>query len=56
MLYIIIFISSLSIFQTKNIILPFKKMTVETFRETKTISDFLDFNIYTNITMGTPKN
>ena len=55
MLYIIIFLSSLSIFQTKNIILPFKKMTVETFRETKTISDFLDFNIYTNITMGTPK-
>jgi len=55
MLIIIVFLSCLSFLYNKNIFLPFKKMTVETFKETKTISDFLDFNIYTNITMGTPK-
>ena len=41
--------------QCKSIILPFKKITIEFLKETKTIADFIDFNIYTNITMGTPK-
>ena len=55
MLVIIIFFSSLIYFECKNIFFPFKKMTVEYFKETKTISDFIDFNIYTLITIGTPK-
>ena len=40
---------------TNNLLFPFKKITIEYLNETKSISDFIDFNIYTNITMGTPK-
>ena len=40
---------------SKNIVLPFKKMTIEYLNKTKTINDFIKFNIYTNIMMGTPR-
>ena len=39
----------------KNIVLPFKKISVENFNgKGRTINDLLSFIIYTNITMGTP--
>ena len=46
---------NLEIFQPKNLVFPFKKLTIEYLNEIKTISDFINFNIYTNISMGTPK-
>ena len=42
-------------FQSKNLVFPFKKLTIEYLNDSKTISDFIDFNIYTNISMGTPQ-
>lgn len=39
---------------SKNIVFPFKKMTIKYSDKTKTINDFIKFSIYTNITMGTP--
>ena len=39
----------------KNVVFPFKKLTIEYLNETKTISDFIDFNIYSNISMGSPR-
>ena len=55
MLTIVLFLVYFSLFKAKNIVLPFKKLTIEYFNETKSISDFVDFNIYTNISMGTPQ-
>ena len=40
--------------QSKNIILPFKKFSVENLNKNKTINDLILFHIYTNISMGTP--
>ena len=54
MFHVIIFLSYFTTTQNKNIFLPFKKLTIEFFNESKTIADYIDFNIYTNITMGTP--
>ena len=54
MLTLILCILYLYCIETKNIALPFKKLTMEYLNETKTISDFINFNIYTNISMGTP--
>ena len=51
MLFIFIFFSFFQIFKNKNIVLPFKKMTIEYLNESKSIADFIDFNIYTNVTM-----
>ena len=53
-MFIILIFSFFRLLTNKNIFFPFKKITIEYFNETKTISDFIDFNIYTNITMGTP--
>ena len=55
MLTLIIFIIYLNYAEQKNIALPFKKLTIEYFEETKSISDFINFNIYSNISMGTPQ-
>ena len=55
MFFIILFFSCIHLLQNKNIFLPFKKITVEYLNETKTISDFIKYHIYTNISMGTPK-
>ena len=40
--------------QSKNLFFPFKKLTIEYLNESKSISDFISFNIYTNVSMGTP--
>ena len=55
MLILILFITYLNYYEQKNIQLPFKKLTIQYLNETKTINDFIDFDIYTNISMGTPK-
>ena len=55
MLTLILFIIYLNYTEQKNIALPFKKLTIEYFEETKSISDFINFNIYSNISMGTPQ-
>ena len=54
MFTLILFIIYLNYFEQKNIALPFKKLTIEYFYKTKSISDFINFDIYTNISMGTP--
>ena len=54
--YIIVFLVILINFcYPKSIILPFKKFSVENLNKNKTINDLILFHIYTNITMGTPK-
>ena len=55
MLPFIFFFSFFQVFQNKNIFLPFKKMTIEYLNESKSIADFIDFNIYTNISIGSPR-
>ena len=54
MLSFILFIIFFQIFSPKNLVFPFKKLTIEYLNETKSIGDFINFHIYTNITMGTP--
>ena len=55
MISLIIFLIFFKIFHFKNLLFPFKKLTIEYLNKTKSISDFINFNIYTNISMGTPK-
>ena len=55
MFTLILFIIYLNYFEQKNIALPFKKLTIEYLSKTKSISDFINFEIYTNISMGTPQ-
>ena len=55
MLTLILFITYLNYIEQKNIPLHFKKLTIEYLNETKSIYDFINFDIYTNISMGTPK-
>ena len=50
----IIFINIIFYSYLNNIILPFKKITIEDFNGRKTIEDFITYNIYTNISMGSP--
>lgn len=38
----------------KNVVFPFKKLTIEYLEEKKSIADFIDYTIYTNISVGTP--
>ena len=54
MAILIFLLSFINIFESKSVLFPFKKLTIEYFNKTKTISDFIEYNIYTNITMGTP--
>ena len=51
---IIIFLNSIFLIHLKNIVLPFKKITIEDFNGRKTIYDLISYHIYANITMGTP--
>ena len=53
-LFFILFFSYFKTILNKHIFFPFKKMTIESLNKLKTISDFIDFNIYTNIKFGTP--
>ena len=55
MLLIISFIIYFQSVLTKNLVFPFKKLTIEYLNKTKTISDFINFNIYINFSIGTPK-
>ena len=55
MLFLFLLYIYLQIIQNKNLVFPFKKSTIEYLNETKTISDFIQFNIYADIIMGTPK-
>ena len=52
---LILFLTFFELFQPKNLCFPFKKLTIEYLNKTKSISDFINFNIYSNISMGTPK-
>ena len=52
--FLIFLLSFINNFESKSVLFPFKKLTIEYFNKTKTISDFIEYNIYTNITMGTP--
>ena len=54
MLSIILFVIFFQIFSQKNLVFPFKKLTIEYLNKTKSIADFINFHIYTNISMGTP--
>ena len=51
---ILLFVNIIIFNYSKNIILPFKKISIEDFNGRKTIDDLITFNIYTNISMGTP--
>ena len=53
-LFFILFFSYFKTILNKHVFFPFKKMTIESLNKSKTISDFIDFNIYTNIKLGTP--
>ena len=54
-IFIIHFFFILDNYYCKNIALPFKKLTIEDFNgQNRSINDLLSFNIYTNISMGTP--
>ena len=53
-MFFYIFFSFIQLMLSKNIFLPFKKLTIEYLNESKSISDFISFNIYTNVSMGTP--
>ena len=55
MLSLLLLIVYFKSYLTNNLLFPFKKITIEYLNETKSISDFINFNIYTNITMGTPR-
>ena len=45
-------INVIKIFECKNVVLPFKKITIESFKNEKTIKDFISYNIYTTIEIG----
>ena len=51
---LLLFLNIIIFNNSKNIILPFKKISIEDFNGRKTIDDLITFNIYTNISMGTP--
>lgn len=51
---IIFFFNSIFFIHLKNIVLPFKKISIEDFNGRKTINDLITYHIYTNISMGTP--
>ena len=55
MLSLLLLIIYFQCFRLENLVFPFKKLTIEYLNETKTIADFIDFNLYTNISMGTPQ-
>ena len=48
-MFLFIIINILYIIFSKNVVLPFKKITIETFKENKTINDFISYEIYTLI-------
>ena len=55
MFFLFIFFLCLKISKSNSLLFPFKKLTIESLNETKTISDFIQYNVYTEIPMGSPK-
>ena len=55
MLSLLLLIAYFQSYLTNNLLFPFKKITIEYLNQSKSISDFINFNIFTNISMGTPK-
>ena len=55
MLSLILLFVGIKLILSKNLLFPFKKLTIEYLNKTKSMADFIDFNIYTNISMGTPR-
>ena len=55
MLSLILLFINIKLILSKNLLFPFKKLTIEYLNKTKSMADFIDFNIYTNISMGTPR-
>ena len=55
MIFLFICFISVKISKSNSLVFPFKKLTIESLNETKTISDFIQFNVYTEISMGNPK-
>ena len=55
MLSLILLFINIKLIVSKNLLFPFKKLTIEYLNKTKSMADFIDFNIYTNISMGTPR-
>ena len=53
-MFIIMPIISLFLIHSKNIILPFNKVSFEAFIGHKLIDDYINYDIYTDILMGTP--
>ena len=49
---ILCIINNLYIVQCKNIVLHFEKITIETFKEDKTINDLISYNIFTTLEVG----
>ena len=52
LLNIFLIINIFYITECKNIVLPFKKITVETFKSNKAINDLISYNIYTTLEVG----
>jgi len=50
----LLFIDILFLYKCKNIVLSFNKITIEDYNGRKTIDDYINYNLYTNISMGTP--
>ena len=53
-MFIIMSIISLFLIHSKNIILPFNRVSFEKFIGQKLIDDYINYDIYTDILMGTP--
>ena len=51
---ILLFINIFFLYKSKNIVLPFNKISIEDYNGRKTIDDYINYYIYTNISMGTP--
>ena len=48
-MFLFVIINIFYLINTKNVVLPFKKITIETFKQNKTINDLITYNIYTPI-------
>ena len=53
-IFFIYFIYSFFFIYNKNIILPFKRVLLEAFSGNKTINDYINYDLYTDLYMGTP--
>ena len=51
---VLLFIDIFFLYKCKNIILSFNKISIEDYNGRKTIDDYINYNIYTNMLMGTP--